>query len=46
MDEKEARRRRTVDAPKLSTKHPIACIEKRVIDSEAFAACAPSMGAM
>lgn len=41
-DQNEARRRRKVDAPKLSTKHPIAAIEKRVIDSEAFAALPPS----
>lgn len=42
MDQNEARRRRKVDAPKPSTKHPIAAIEKRVIDSEAFAALPPS----
>jgi hypothetical protein len=39
----EARRRRKADAPNPSgKKHPIAAIEKRVIDSEAFAALSPS----
>lgn len=33
----EPRRQHKTGAPKLSNKHPIACIEKRVIDSEAFA---------
>lgn len=42
VDQNEARRRQHVDKPKLSTKHPIAAIEKRVIDSEAFADCKPS----
>jgi len=42
MDEGEARRQRRVDKPKPSTKHPIAAIEKRVIDSEALADCRPS----
>lgn len=38
IDRYEAPRRHKVDAPKYSTKHPIAAIEKRVIDSPAFAA--------
>ncbi len=39
VDQNERQRQRRVDNPgKLSTKHPIACIEKRVMDSEAFAA--------
>lgn len=42
MDQNEARRRRTADKPKPSAKHPIAAIEKRVIDSEAFATLPPS----
>lgn len=42
MDEGEARRRRRVDKPKPSTKHPIAALEKRVIDSEALADCKSS----
>ena len=42
IDHNEAKRRRTVDKPKLSTKHPIAAIEKRVIDSDAFCALSPS----
>lgn len=42
VDQNEARRRHKADAPKLSSKHPIAAIEKRVIDSEAFAALPPS----
>ncbi len=37
IDQNERKRQRGVDAPKLSTKHPIAALEKRVIDSEAFA---------
>ena len=37
LDEKEARRRHSVDKPKHSTKHPYAAIEHRVIDSPAFA---------
>jgi len=37
MDESEARRRRHVDKPKTSTKHPYAAIEHRVIDSDAYA---------
>lgn len=42
IDQGEVRRRRKVDAPKYSTKYPIAAIEKRVIDSESFAALPPS----
>lgn len=42
IDQREAKRQRAADKPKLSTKHPIAAIEKRVIDSEAFAALPPS----
>jgi len=37
IDQNEARRQRAVDKPKLSNKHPIAAIEKRVIGSPAFA---------
>jgi Fe2+ or Zn2+ uptake regulation protein len=43
-DQNESKRRRTVDGQKLSAKHPIAAIEKRVIDSDAFAALPPSAG--
>src|SRR5450759_975423 len=42
IDQNEAKRRRAVDKSKLSTKHPIAAIEKRVIDSDALADCRPS----
>ena len=42
VDQNEAKRRRSVDRPKLSTKEPIAAIEKRVVDSDAFAALPPS----
>jgi len=42
VDQNEAKRRRTVDKRPLSGKHPIAAIEKRVIDSDAFAALPPS----
>lgn len=38
----EAKRRLRVDRPKLSSKEPIAAIEKRVIDSDALADCRPS----
>lgn len=38
VDHNERQRRHNADSPgKLPTRHPIACIEKRVIDSEAFA---------
>lgn len=36
-DQNEAKRRRQVDKPKTSTKHPYAATEHRVIDSEAYA---------
>lgn len=36
-DQNERRRQREADKPKVSTKHPIAAIEKRAIDSPAFA---------
>lgn len=42
VDQNEAKRRRSVDRPKLSSKEPIAAIEKRVVDSDAFAALPPS----
>ena len=42
VDQNEARRRRHVDQVKPSTRHPIAAIEKRVIDSDALADCRPS----
>lgn len=42
VDQNEAKRRRTVDKRPLSGTHPIAAIEKRVIDSDAFAALSPS----
>lgn len=37
IDQNERRRQREADRPKLSSKHPIAVIEKRIIDSPAFA---------
>lgn len=37
IDQYERRRQRQVDKPKFSAKHPIAAIEKRIIDSPAFA---------
>lgn len=37
IDQNESRRRRGADHPKLSSKHPIACVEKRIVDSPAFA---------
>lgn len=37
IDQSERRRQREADKPKLSSKHPIAAIEKRIIDSAAFA---------
>jgi hypothetical protein len=37
IDQNERRRQRDADKPKLSSKHPIAAIEKRVMDSESFA---------
>lgn len=42
VDHNEAKRRRKVDQPKYATKQPIAAIEKRVVDSEAFCALSPS----
>ncbi|MBI4999073.1 MAG: hypothetical protein HZC22_19660 [Rhodocyclales bacterium] len=42
IDQGEARRRRKADAPKYSTKQPIAAIEKRIIDSDSFAGLPPS----
>lgn len=36
-DQDERARRHKVDKPKLSSQHPIAALEKRVIDSPAFA---------
>lgn len=41
-DAYERRNRGGADRPKTPSKHPIAAIEKRVIDSEAFAALPPS----
>lgn len=37
IDQNERRRQRQADKPKFSAKHPIAAIEKRIIDSPAFA---------
>lgn len=37
VDQGERRRQRQVDRPRQSRQHPIAAIEKRVIDSAAFA---------
>jgi hypothetical protein len=37
IDQSEQQRRRQADKPKYSSKHPIAAIEKRVLDSPAFA---------
>ncbi len=46
VDQNESKRRRAVDKPKLSTKHPIAALEKRVIDSDALADCRASSWAV
>lgn len=37
IDQNERRRQREADKPKLSNRHPIAAVEKRIIDSPAFA---------
>lgn len=37
IDQNERRRQHAADKPKYSTKHPIAAIEKRIIDSPTFA---------
>lgn len=37
IDQGERRRQREADKPKMSSKHPIAAIEKRIIDSPAYA---------
>ena len=42
FDQNERKRLLKADKPKFSKKHPIAAIEKRVIDSEAFSDLAPS----
>lgn len=37
IDQKELQRQRSVDKPKLSTKHPFFALEHRIVDSDAYA---------